>query len=70
MELLRLRFEEGLAIRDVAERWDVDVKRLHWDYRRGRKEYEACLREVVAFHYPNAVDDLDGECERVLDLIR
>ncbi len=69
VELLRLRFEEGLSIREIAERWQEKVGDLHWVYRRARTEYESCLREVVAFHNPGAAKELEGEYQRLLQLI-
>jgi hypothetical protein len=36
VELLRLRFEEGLPIRTIAERWGVPAATLHHAYARAR----------------------------------
>src|SRR5581483_1869804 len=38
VELLRLRFEEGLPIRAIAERWGEDPARLHHAYALARQE--------------------------------
>ena len=37
--LLRLRFEEGLPIREIARRWDSDAARVHKHYARAREAY-------------------------------
>jgi DNA-directed RNA polymerase specialized sigma24 family protein len=50
VELLRLRFEEGLPIRAIAERWGDDATRLHRAYALARQEFRAALLEVVTFH--------------------
>jgi len=69
VELLRLRFEEGLPIRDISRRWDADPARLHHEYATARKEYRASLREIVGFHQPGAEGAaLDRECLRLLNL--
>jgi RNA polymerase sigma factor (sigma-70 family) len=52
LELLRLRFEEGLPIRAIAERRGTDAARLHHDYARARQEFHRALLDVVAFHHP------------------
>ena len=52
VELLRLRFEEGLAIRDIAARWDQEPAAVHRRYRRAREEFRRSLRRVVAFPPP------------------
>lgn len=69
VELLQLRFEQGLPIRDIARRWDADPARLHHEYATARKEFRTALREVVAFHHPAAAgESLDAECLRLLQL--
>ena len=40
VELLRLRFEENLPIRAIAERWGVDARALHHAYALARKEFQ------------------------------
>ena len=69
VELLRLRFEEGLAVREIAARWGEDPKAVHWVYRRARQEYLRCLREVLAFHNPGAADLAEQEFHRLLSLV-
>jgi RNA polymerase sigma-70 factor (ECF subfamily) len=69
VELLRLRFHEGLPIRDIASRWGVDAAALHHDYARARQEFKAALLDVVAFHHPGPPTDLEQECARLLALL-
>lgn len=66
VELLRLRFEENLPIRDIAERWGVDPAPLHHAYALARKEFKAALLEVVAFHQPSSVVELEQEVANLL----
>jgi RNA polymerase sigma-70 factor (ECF subfamily) len=67
VELLRLRFEEGLPIREIARRWDEEPARLHHEYARARKEYRQALLEVVGHHHPGGEDDVERESSRLLD---
>lgn len=67
VELLRLRFQEGLAIRDIATRWGDDAAKLHHEYATARDEFREALRRVVAFHLPSAADSrLDDACRELL----
>jgi hypothetical protein len=67
VELLRLRFQDGLPIRDIAARWGDDAAKLHHEYATARDEFRAALRRVVAFHLPNATpDQLADACRGLL----
>jgi RNA polymerase sigma-70 factor (ECF subfamily) len=66
VELLRLHFEESLAIHEIAKVWDADVKKLHVDYARARDDYESALRTVLRAHFPDR--EVNAECARLLDL--
>jgi RNA polymerase sigma-70 factor (ECF subfamily) len=66
VELLRLRFEEGLPIRAIAERWSVPAANLHHAYARARQEFRAILLEVVAFHHPGSPAEVEQEAAGLL----
>jgi RNA polymerase sigma-70 factor (ECF subfamily) len=66
VELLRLRFEENLSIRAIAERWGVPAAGLHHAYAQARQEFKAALLEVVAFHCPGAPAELEQEAASLL----
>lgn len=68
VELLRLRFEEGLSIREIARRWAADPASLHHQFAQARREFKAALLEVVTFHKPDSQDPR-GECLRLLGLL-
>lgn len=70
VELLQLRFQEGLPIREIARRLDREPSRVHHDYAKAREEFQLALREVVAFHMPGVDAGLDHECERLLELLK
>ncbi|HLU49991.1 MAG TPA: sigma-70 family RNA polymerase sigma factor [Planctomycetota bacterium] len=69
IELLRLRSEEGLPIRDIAARWNVDAAVLHEDYRRVRNEFRQALIETIAFHRPCSPAEAEKECAELLGLL-
>lgn len=50
LELLRMRFWEGLPIREIAKRWDEEREVLHREYARAREEFRDALRIVLAEH--------------------
>jgi RNA polymerase sigma-70 factor (ECF subfamily) len=65
VELLRLRFHEGLPIREIARRWNVDAARLHYEYAKARDEFRAALHDVVAFHHPGSPEEVRRECAQL-----
>ena len=68
VDLLTLRFQEGLPIRAIAERWGVDTARLHHDYARARDEFKQALLDVLAFHQPDATVAA-RECDLLLEIL-
>jgi len=66
IDLLRLRFQEGLPIRTIAERWSVDRDWLHHEYATARQEFRTALFEVVAFHNPGSSADIEREAADLL----
>jgi RNA polymerase sigma factor (sigma-70 family) len=69
VELLRLRFHEGMPIREIARLWGLDAAALHHEYARARQEFRSALRDVIAFHQPESPDDVDRECAQLLSLL-
>ena len=69
-ELLRLRFREGLPIRDIATKWGQDAKRVHWAYVRARQEFKTALKEVLGLHLSRSPEQLEEECNRLLDHLK
>lgn len=68
VELLELRFQDNLPIREIAKRWDVDAAVLHHDYARARAQFKQALLEVLAFHQPDA-RAAERECEQLLEIL-
>jgi RNA polymerase sigma factor (sigma-70 family) len=69
VELLRLRFHEGMPIREIAGLWGLDAASLHHEYARARQEFRSALRDVIAFHHPGSPEDVDFECAQLLSLL-
>jgi RNA polymerase sigma-70 factor (ECF subfamily) len=70
VDLLRLRFEEGLPIREIARRWSADPAALHHEYAKARREFRDALMDVVAAHHPGPPGEVARECSRLLGLLR
>jgi RNA polymerase sigma-70 factor (ECF subfamily) len=70
VELLRLRFHDGLPIRAIATRGQIDAVTLHHEYAQARQEFKAARVEVVAFHHPGAPADVERHCANLLSLLR
>lgn len=69
VELLRLRFQEGLPIREIAQRWNEDAPHLHREYARAREEFHRALIEVMEFHHPGTRAEAERECARLIELL-
>ena len=73
VELLRLRFQQGLPIRDIATRWNVDARWLHHEYAKARQEFKDSLLQVIAEHHSCATASqavLESEGRELLSLLR
>lgn len=70
VELLRLRFQEGLPIRDIALKWKEDAAKLHHEYATARAEFRSALRRVLTFQMPTATEaQIEAACRDVLNLL-
>jgi RNA polymerase sigma factor (sigma-70 family) len=70
VEFLRLRFQEGLPIRTIAERWNVEAAWLHHEYATARQEFRAALLEVVAYHNPSSAADIERDAAELLQYLQ
>lgn len=70
VELLRMRFHEGIPIREIAQLWGVEAAPLHHEYARARQEFRAALGDVVAAsHGAASPGEIDRECAQLLALL-
>jgi len=69
VEILRLRFQEGLPIREIAERWEMDAAVVHRQYRTAREEFQAALVTEVRFHSEGTEAEVNQECAALLELL-
>jgi RNA polymerase sigma factor (sigma-70 family) len=69
VELLRLRFHDGLPIREIARLWEADPTHLHREYARAREEFRAALMETLAYHHPDSPAEVERECRELLALL-
>ncbi len=70
IEILELRFQEDLPIREIAARLGRDPAVVHRDYARARREFTRALRSVLSFHHPQARgEEVEVECKWLLDCL-
>jgi RNA polymerase sigma-70 factor (ECF subfamily) len=68
-ELLRLRFQEELPIRDIARQWGADPVVLHREHEKAVREFERALRDVVAAQTPGSPEGVGRICREILSLL-
>ena len=69
VELLKLRFQEGLTIREIAQLWHVDAADLHREQTKARREFQTALLDVLAFHCPGSDAEVQREAEALLVML-
>jgi RNA polymerase sigma factor (sigma-70 family) len=69
VELLRLRFQEDLPIREIAERWHSDPAHLHREYAKAREEFRTALKDVLASFHAVGGAALERECTELLAML-
>ena len=70
VELLRLRFQDGKPIREIAEKWNEDAAKLHHEYATARNEFREALLAVAQFHAPHATPAaIEETCRGLLELL-
>ena len=69
-EILRLRHDESLPVREIAARIGVDdVDSVHNDYRRARREFSRHLKKVLQAHTGSQGSELEAQLRRLPELI-
>ena len=77
VELLRLRFEEGHPIREIAVLLNPDCKsdalvfeseckKWHREFQKAKTEFWRALLDVVSFHSPGSPAEIERECRDLL----
>ena len=70
VELLRLRFQDGKPIREIAEKWNEDAAKLHHEYATARNEFREALIAVAQFHAPHATPAaIEETCRGLLEML-
>jgi RNA polymerase sigma-70 factor (ECF subfamily) len=68
--ILRMRFEEDLPVRGIAERLSMEAAHVHREYARAREEFLEALLDVVGFHHPGDPGEVRREASRLLGHFR
>ncbi len=69
VELLRLRFQENLPIREIARRWGLEPALVHREYAKARQEFKTALLQVLVFHHPGSAGELEQQCADLLAVV-
>ena len=69
VELLRLRYQEGLPVKEIAPQIGEDSRRVHHQLEEARRDFHRALREEVAFHLPGSAEEVEQECRLLLGLL-
>lgn len=70
VELLEMRFEQDLPIREIARQWDMDPSALHREYAKARQEFKTVLLEILAFYHPHSTARMDQEISYLRTLLK
>jgi|RhiMethySRZTD1v2_1073278.scaffolds.fasta_scaffold38764_3 RNA polymerase sigma factor (sigma-70 family) len=70
LEILRLRFSEGLPVRSIAERFSDKTEHVHHEYAKARADFRKALEEVVTFHYPGSKLEVERQCQELIQLLQ
>lgn len=66
IDLIRLRFLEGLSVPEIAERWKCEASRVHHIHAHARREFRECLHRVLERHHPDDPEGAGRELEETL----
>ncbi|MEZ5965630.1 MAG: sigma-70 family RNA polymerase sigma factor [Planctomycetota bacterium] len=69
VDILRLRFAEGMPIRAIAEQLQQPAERVHREYARAREEFKKALRAEVALHCRGTAADVERECQEIVAVL-
>ncbi len=69
LEILRLRFEDGLPIREIAASWGADPALIHREYLAARRDFRDALTAVVRSHRSGTEADIEAELRQLRSLL-
>ena len=70
-EVLRMRYFEGLAPREIAERLGCEAATVHQALHQARREFHSALLEAMAFREPECGrEELELRCVELLQLLQ
>lgn len=70
IELLQLRFGQGLPVREIAKRWEVDPAWVHHQYATARSEFQESLECLIQQHEPRlSAAEVTQRCRDLLQAL-
>lgn len=71
VDILRLRFESGKPIREIAAELELEPSYVHHQFAKAKHDFHRALVRVLRSRKPDADDeDLEAECRRLIELLR
>ena len=71
VDILRLRFEEGKPIREIAAELELEPPYVHHQFAKAKHDFHRALLRVLRSRRPDALDtELEEECRRLIGLLR
>lgn len=71
VKLLRLHFEEGMAIPEIAALWGLTPAHLHHQYAKARQDFLRALLAVLRHRFPDAPqEEIEVLARQLVELLR
>jgi DNA-directed RNA polymerase specialized sigma24 family protein len=71
LKLLRLRFEEGRSIPEVAALWNLPATHVHHQYAKARQDFLKALLVAVERRFPEATrEELEERARQLVELLK
>lgn len=70
LEILALRFDQNMPIRDIAKARGEDAARIHKEYARARREFRESLLEIVGEQNPDrSISEVQDFAKHLVELL-
>jgi RNA polymerase sigma factor (sigma-70 family) len=71
VDILRLRFEDGKPVRDIAAELELEPAYVHHQFAKAKHDFHRALLRVLRSRRPGVEDEqLEDECRQLISLLR
>lgn len=70
IRLLNERILNGVPIRELVKKWEIDADLLHHEFARARNEFKSSLAAALRFHLGTGTDPTDANLRHLLELLK